>query len=95
MVEYQIKTLGKLKYPRLKSLSILRKEINSYDYKYTMAESKELLDAVLNNTFEERFNLIFKICFDKIFDGIEYVEYDDNPYEDEKNFPDNYIPATG
>jgi hypothetical protein len=93
MKEYQIKTFGKLKYPRLKSLSMLRKEINSYAYCFTMAECKELLDSVLNKTFTERFNVFFKKCFDVIFDDIKYVEYDDSPPE--KNFPENWIPPIG
>jgi len=72
-LEFQIKKLGTLKYSRLKSLSILRKEINSYDYNYTMSEIKELLDSILNNTLEERFNLTFKVCFDKIFNNNDFL----------------------
>jgi len=83
-LEFQIKKLGTLNYSRLKSLSILRKEINTYSYTYTMSEVKELLDSILNNTFEERFNLVFKICFDKIFNNNEYIEF--NNYPTEQNF---------
>lgn len=45
-LEFEIKIIGKLKYSRLKSLSILKKEINHY-YNYTMIEVKELLDSIL------------------------------------------------
>jgi hypothetical protein len=92
-LEFQIKKLGTLNYSRLESLSILRKEINSYDYNYTMSEVKELLDSILNNNFEERFNLEFKVCFDKIFNCNEYTEYDNYPTE--QNFPEDWIPPIG
>jgi len=92
-LEFQIKKIGEHKYSRLKSLSILRKEINSYDYNYTVSEIKELLDSILNNTFEERFNLTFKVCFDKIFNNNEYIEF--NNYPTEQNFPDNWIASVG
>jgi hypothetical protein len=92
-LEFQIKKLGTLNYSRLESLSILRKEINSYGYNYTISEVKELLDSILNNTFEERFNLKFKVSFDKIFNNNEYTEYDNYPTE--QNFPDNCIPPVG
>ena len=94
-LEFEIKTLGKLKYSRLESLSKLRKELNSFDYEYGMTEVKGLLDSILNNTLKERFNLKFKLCFDSIIDGMEYIEYDNNPYKYEKNFPDNWIPPVG
>ena len=92
-LEFEIKTLGELKYSRLESLSILRKEINLFGYEYTMTEVKELLDSILNNTLKERFNLKFKASFDKIIDGMEYIEYD--TYPTEQNFPDNWIPPVG
>ena len=92
-LEFQIKTLGNLKYSRLESLSKLRKEINLFNYIYSMNEARELLDSILNNPFKQRFNLIFKHCFDMIFHGMEYVEYD--TYPTEQNFPDNWIPPVG
>lgn len=94
-LEFEIKKLGNLKYSRLKSMSMLRKEINSFGYSYSMAEVKKLLDSILNNTFEERFNLKFKLCFDSIFDGMVYIEYDNNPYKCEINFPYGWIPPIG
>ena len=87
-LEFEIKTLGNLKYSRLESLSKLRKELNSFDYIYSMFEVKELLDSILNNTLEGRFNLKFKYCFDVIFDGMEYIEFDDYPTE--QNFSNNF-----
>ena len=92
-LEYQIKKLGTLKYSRLESLSKLRKEFNSFDYVYTITDTKELLDSILNNTLEDRFNLICKHCFDAIFEGMEYIEYDNEPTE--QNFPDNWIAPVG
>lgn len=92
-LEFEIKTLGNLKYSRLESLSKLRREFNSFDYIYSMFEVKELLDSILNNTIEGRFNLKFKYCIDAIFDGMEYIEYDSYPTE--QNFPDNWIAPIG
>ena len=37
--------------------------------------------------------LKFKASFDKIIDGMEYIEYD--TYPKEQNFPDNWIPPVG
>ena len=45
-LEFKIKTVGNLKYSRLESLSILRKELNLFDYHYTMTDVKELLDYI-------------------------------------------------
>jgi hypothetical protein len=94
--EFEIKKLGDLKYPRLKSISILRKNLNLYDYRYTLTESKELLDSILNNKTDNiKFTLTFKICFDKIFNNMEYIKYTNDDYPIERNFPDNWIPPFG
>lgn len=92
-LEFEIKTVGKLKYSRLKSLSVLRKEINLFGYDYTITEVKGLLDSILSNALKERFNLEFKHCFDKVIDNMEYIEHDNYPTE--QNFPDNWIPPVG
>ena len=92
-LEFEIKTIGKLKYSRLESLSMLKKEINLFGYEYTITEVKKLLDSILNNTLKERFNLKFKQCFDKIIEDMKYIEYD--TYPTEQNFPDNWIPPVG
>ncbi|HMT02305.1 MAG TPA: hypothetical protein PKD00_03195 [Burkholderiales bacterium] len=83
-LEYQIEKLGTLKYPRIKSLNILKKEINDFGYNFNNVEIKKLLDAVLNNTLEGKFNLKFKEAFNKIFDDMQYIEYDN--YKEENNF---------
>lgn len=93
MNEYQINFVGNLKYERLKTLSLLRKELNSLGYNFNITETKRLLDSIISNTFKERFNYKFKVCFDKIFDNIEYTEF--NYYPIEQNFPDNFIPPIG
>ena len=58
-----------------------------------MTEVKKLLDSILNNEFEERFDLVFKNCLDEIFDVVEYIKNDN--YIIEQNFPDNWIPPVG
>lgn len=90
MLEYQVKKLGTLKFSRLRAISVLRKHLNSYDYSYTMSEVRELLDSVLNNSFEEKFNLKYKVSFDKVFNDNEYIEFDDRPIE--RSFPEDWIP---
>ena len=92
-LEFKIKTVGTLKYSRLESLSILRKEINSFGYEYTMVQAKNFLDSILNNAFNDRFNLEFKFSIDKIISDMEYIKYDNSPIE--QNFPDNWISPIG
>lgn len=87
--EFKIKKIGNLKYSRLKSLSILRRELNSFGYKYTMTEVKELLDSILNNRLNKSFGLKMKSSIEEIFYDMEYLE--NNNYPTEKNFPDNWI----
>jgi len=88
-LEYKLIKVGQLKYDRIKSLSILRKEINSHGYCDSMNDVKILLDTVLNNELKENFNLSTKCCLDCIFDGNEYIEYNGNPVE--FNFPDPWL----
>lgn len=92
-MDYIIRKIGTLKYSRLKSMSILRKEINSYGYMFNMKDIKELFDLVCNNKLNKSFDLKYKICFDMIFDGNEYIKINDEPIE--KNFPDNWIMPIG
>lgn len=87
-LKFKINKVGTLKYPRLESLSILRKELNSFDYKYNMNDVKRLLDSILNNIFEEYFDLKIRICLDSIFHDTEYTVYNQ---EEELNFPNNWI----
>jgi hypothetical protein len=93
MIEFEIKSVGHLKYSRLKSLSILRKELYNFNYAYTINEVKELLDSILNNTLSERFNLHFKNCFDLIFDDMVYIEHNNDPIE--LHFPNKWIAPIG
>lgn len=89
-LEYQIKTVGKLKYSRLGSIIILKKEINLYGYKFSLEEIRSILDCVLNNLYDDYFDLKWKKAFDAIFEGNEYIEYE-MCFNQEQNFPTNYI----
>jgi len=91
-MEFQITKVGTLKYSRIKSISILRKEINSYGYSYTIMEVKDLLDSILNRKLEEYLDLKFKISLDRIIDGMEYISYNDQPQG--RDFPEFWIPPT-
>lgn len=92
-LEYQIIKIGTLKYSRLKSLCILRSEINSYGYDYSILEIRELFNPIMDNRLDMNFSLIFKTSLDKIFDDNEYLEF--NNYPTEQNFVNNWIPPIG
>jgi hypothetical protein len=90
MVTYTIKKVGTLKYTRLNAISIFK--IHSYQFgnSYSYAEAKEIIDLILNNTYDEVFNDKDKYSLDFIFDGMEYMEHgSDEPesYIYEINFP--------
>jgi hypothetical protein len=89
-LEYKLIKVGQLKYDRIKSLSILRKEIKFFGYCDSMNDVKILLDNVLNNNLKEKFNYSVKRCLDSVFEGNQYIEY--NGYPIERNFPDPWIP---
>lgn len=76
MVTYTIKKVGTLKYPRLEAISIYKKHIQKLTNSYQYIDAKELLDSIVNNTFDEQFSYKHKCCFDLIFEGMEYIEHD-------------------
>lgn len=92
-LEFKIISVGKLKYDRLKTLSLFRKKLNDYGYVINMSEAKDLLDIIILNEFKDRFDIKFKFCLDSILTDIVYVEY--NNYDKEYNFPKDYIQAIG
>lgn len=92
-MDYIIIKTGTLKYSRVKSMSILRNNINAYGHMFNMKDTKELFELVYNNKFNELFDWRYKICFDMIFDGNEYLEFSNEPIE--RNFPDNWIAPIG
>lgn len=94
-VEYKIVKVGELKYDRLRSMSILRTELKSFDYEYSLSDIKDLLDSILGGNFDKSFNLKFKRCFDYIFDGNEYEHISNYEDEKERNFPYIWIPPRG
>jgi hypothetical protein len=60
---------------------------------YPLGQAKILLDTILANELVETFNHKFKYVFDTIFDHVEYEEF--NEYEEEYNFPPNFISPIG
>lgn len=95
METYKIINIGTLKYDRIKSISILKKELISYGINYTIKEVKELFDYFLSNSIEDNIiNIEYKKSLDLIFNNIEYeIIYSD--YYIERNFPENFIPPIG
>jgi hypothetical protein len=90
---YTILKIGTLKYDRLKSMSILRKELNYFSNDYSYKDIKEIFDSILKNEFNEIIDESLRICLNHIFDGNEYkdVEF----HQTETNFPENWIPPIG
>jgi hypothetical protein len=88
--EFKIVKIGNLKYDRLKAISVLCNILRSFGYMYPLGQTKILLDTILANELIETFNHKFKYAFDTIFDHVEYEEI--NHYEEEHNFPINFIP---
>lgn len=97
MVEYLLIEVGKLKYGRIKSISILKNELNSLGLCYSPNDTKELLDMILNNSFDEVIlpNIIH--CLNKIFIGNKYLKNEIETTEIwvEQNFPDNFVSPIG
>ncbi len=96
---YKLIKIGKLKYDRLKAISILKNELKLINSNvcclYSLADIKELIDYILIEKLECGFNLTYKICFDCIFDDNQYETIYPNNYCIERNFPENWIPPTG
>ena len=91
METYKIIKIGDLKYSRLKSMSILKKELNCF-YNYNNSEIKEIFDTLLSSNFVEEFGWKYKRAFDLIFDNTEYQTInDDEYYENDCHFPVGYI----
>jgi len=74
-MEFKLVKTGTLKYDRIKSMSILRKELNRFGIIYSINDIKSMLDAIVNNAFgDDIFDGKHKYCFDLIFYGNEYEE---------------------
>lgn len=94
METYKIIKLGDLKYSRIKSMSILKRELNCF-YSYNNSEIKDLFETLLSSNFNEEFGLKYKRSFDLIFENMEYqIINDDEYYENDCHFPICYIIPT-
>jgi len=93
MKQYQISSLGQLKYRRLKSMSILRENLLNYGFEHGILETKFLFEELLNNKFNRFFDSKFKVCLDSIFEDNKYLEM--YLVENEENFPINFIAPIG
>jgi len=92
--EYTILRINALKYNRIKSISLFKKELNSFDFNYSIIETKEFMDLLLRNTFKESISKKMKHCIDIIFNDTKYEKI--YAKEDkEQNFSDNWIAPIG
>jgi hypothetical protein len=87
---FKISKIGDLKYNRLKSISILKEKLKLFNLNYNYSEVKKLIENIINENFDDKFNTEMKYCLDSIFKNNEYIEF--HTYEIESNFPKNYIP---
>jgi hypothetical protein len=88
--KFRLFRTGTLKYNRIKSMSILKKELNSFGYDYSIKDTKELFITLTEGNLYEGFNGKFKHCFDLIFNDNEYDTIKVDDFE-EHNFPVNFI----
>jgi hypothetical protein len=92
-IEYKVLNIGKLKYDRFKSISILKQTLNSFDCNYSYTDAKRLFDDLINGKLNNTMiSLTFKYCFDQILNNSEYQLNDVYEYED---FPYNIIRPIG
>jgi hypothetical protein len=68
----KIKKVGTLKYNRLKSISILRKELSSFIGEVAYDESRQIIDSLLSGNFDEEITLVTQYSLDKVFDNMVY-----------------------
>ena len=86
--QYKVLKVGTLKYDRLTSILLLKQTFRNYSYNYSYKDVKEIFDSILNNEFEEEFDLTVKLVLDTVFDNMEYTTINDYPseYSDYKTF---------
>jgi hypothetical protein len=81
VTKIKIKKVGTLKCDRLKSISVLRKELSCFGNNVTHQETKEILDSILSGNFDEEITEYTKYSLDKIFNNMEYdIEETPNSY---------------
>lgn len=92
--EFKIIKVGRPKYDRVRSISIVKHELVNFGFNYSLVEIKDIFDALVNNSFDETFDRKHKHCFDLIFDNIEYEELIEDISQNDTCFPENYIMPT-
>ena len=65
-----IKEIGKLKYDRIKSISIFLKELYSFGYNFGIIETKLIIDTILSNEFDKQVNYKMLPCLRSIFNNV-------------------------
>ena len=69
---YRIRTIGKQKNSRLKSISIIKNELG-----YCMKSAKDHLDTLLNGNLDFEIDSYQRKVYNSIFKNIEYEEIED------------------
>lgn len=92
--EYKLVEVGLLKYDRIKSISLFKKELNSFDFQHSIVETKLFLDLILENNYKEPFSGKLKSCIDIILYNCKYEKIP-NIENEERNFPDNWVAPMG
>jgi len=69
---YRIKSIGKQKNYRIKSISIIKNELG-----FCMKGAKQRLDEILDGNFDFEIDSYQRKAYNSIFEDIEYIELED------------------
>lgn len=89
---FKVKSLGNLKYDRLKAILVFANVMCSFG-KFSLGQSKIIIDEFLSGDFSRKFDHKLKYAIDIVFSCVEYEEF--ITYTEEHNFPNNLIPPIG
>lgn len=77
----KIKKVGNLKYNKIKSISILKRELSNFfgDIKYS--DARDVIDYLLSGYNDEEITLNTKKALDQVFENMEYEEIENRGIE--------------
>ena len=87
--EFEVKSPGKLMYIELEAGILLGRYFRHNGYKKYGLRGSEIVQAILANNFNWRFDYTFKRCLDRIFAGMEYTQYEKAEELEEDDVSDN------
>lgn len=91
MGQFKIINIGSLKYDRIDAIRILRAEFYRRGIVGSISCLRDLIDQKPVGIVDDE----IRYCINLVYNDTDYEEVGGYVYEDEQNFPDNYIPAIG